>query len=43
MEFSYTPILANALSFAFEKSTIEGKIPIGLLAICSHKLDSHHQ
>ena len=35
MEVSYTPILANALSFAFEKSTIEGKITIGLLAICS--------
>jgi len=35
MEVSYTPMLANGLSFAFEKSTIEGKITIGLLAICS--------
>ncbi len=35
MDPSFTPILANALSFAFEKSTMEGKITIGLLAICS--------
>ena len=30
-----TPILANALSFAFEKSTLEGKLTISLLVICS--------
>jgi len=35
MEEIYTPILANALSFAFEKATLEGKITIGALAICS--------
>ena len=35
MEEFYTPILANALSFAFEKATMEGKITIGMLAICS--------
>jgi biopolymer transport protein TolQ len=35
MEEFYTPILANALSFAFEKATLEGKITIGALAICS--------
>ena len=35
MEEFYTPILANALSFAFEKATLEGKITITLLAVCS--------
>ena len=30
-----TPIFANALSFAFEKATTEGKITIGLLVIVS--------
>ena len=30
-----TPMLANALQFAFEKATIEGKATIGLLAILS--------
>ena len=35
MESFYTPLLANALSFAFEKSTLERKMTIGLLAICS--------
>lgn len=35
MEEIYTPILANALSFAFEKATLEGKITISLLAVCS--------
>jgi biopolymer transport protein TolQ len=35
MEEFYTPILANALSFAFEKATLEGKITISLLAVCS--------
>lgn len=32
---SFTPLLANALSFALEKSTIEGKLTIGLLVIVS--------
>lgn len=36
METSFaTPILANALSFAFEKATAEGKITIALLVIVS--------
>jgi biopolymer transport protein ExbB/TolQ len=35
MEFFITPFFANALSFAFEKATMEGKITIGALAICS--------
>ncbi len=35
MNFEPTPILANALSFAFEKATIEGKITIGMLLIVS--------
>jgi len=35
MQELFTPLFANALSFAFEKATIEGKITIGLLAICS--------
>ena len=35
MEMQFTPIFANALSFAFEKATIEGKVTIGLLAIVS--------
>ena len=30
-----TPILANAISFAFEKATLEGKITIGMLVIVS--------
>lgn len=30
-----TPILANALSFALEKATLEGKITIGMLVIVS--------
>jgi biopolymer transport protein TolQ len=30
-----TPLLANALSFALEKATIEGKITIGLLIVVS--------
>ena len=33
--FTFTPILANALSFAFEKATTEGKVTIGLLIIVS--------
>ena len=35
MEMQLTPIFANALSFAFEKATVEGKVTIGLLAIVS--------
>ncbi len=35
MENDFSPILANALSFAFEKATVEGKITITLLAIVS--------
>ncbi len=36
IELSYTPILASgALQFAFEKSTLEGKITIGSLLILS--------
>ncbi len=35
MDNSLSPIFANALSFAFEKATIEGKITITLLAIVS--------
>ena len=31
----FTPLLANALSFALEKATIEGKMTIGLLVIVS--------
>ena len=33
--FTLNPLLGNALSFAFEKATIEGKVTIGLLAIVS--------
>ncbi len=35
MENYLTPIFANALSFAFEKATLEGKITITLLAVVS--------
>lgn len=35
MEVQFTPIFANAFSFAFEKATVEGKITIGLLAVVS--------
>jgi biopolymer transport protein ExbB/TolQ len=35
MELLYTPMLANALQFAFDKATTEGKITIGLLIIVS--------
>lgn len=35
MEIQSTPFFANALSFAFEKATVEGKVTIGLLAIVS--------
>ncbi|MEP6662329.1 MAG: MotA/TolQ/ExbB proton channel family protein [Verrucomicrobiota bacterium] len=35
MENHFSPIFANALSFAFEKATVEGKITITLLAIVS--------
>src|SRR5262245_22041416 len=35
METVYTPILANALQFAFDKATTEGKVTIGLLVIVS--------
>jgi biopolymer transport protein ExbB/TolQ len=31
----FTPILANALNFAFEKSTLEGKVTIGILVLVS--------
>ncbi len=31
----FTPLLANALSFALEKATVEGKITIGLLVVVS--------
>jgi biopolymer transport protein ExbB/TolQ len=34
-QLALTPILANALSFALEKATIEGKVTIGLLVIVS--------
>jgi biopolymer transport protein TolQ len=33
--FTLTPLLANALSFALEKATMEGKITIGLLVLVS--------
>jgi biopolymer transport protein ExbB/TolQ len=35
MHFDLTPILANALQFAFDKATVEGKVTIILLAIVS--------
>ena len=34
-EILFTPILANALNFAMEKATIEGKMTIGVLAVVS--------
>jgi biopolymer transport protein TolQ len=34
-ESLFNPILANALNFAFEKSTMEGKITIGILVLVS--------
>jgi biopolymer transport protein TolQ len=33
--FTFTPIFANALSFALDKATTEGKVTIGLLVIVS--------
>lgn len=35
MEIQFTPIFANAMTFALEKATIEGKVTIGLLAVVS--------
>ncbi len=35
MTYDITPFFANALTFAFDKATIEGKITISLLAIVS--------
>lgn len=35
MQIELMPIFANAMTFALEKSTIEGKVTIGLLAIVS--------
>jgi hypothetical protein len=35
MEMQFMTIFANALSFAFQKATIEGKVTIGVLAIVS--------
>jgi len=35
MDTTVTPFLANALSFALEKATVEGKLTIGLLMIVS--------
>src|SRR5262249_15407436 len=35
MEQIYSPMLANALQFAFDKATTEGKVTIGLLVIVS--------
>ena len=35
MQIEFTPIFANAMTFALEKSTIEGKATIGLLAVVS--------
>ncbi len=35
MQAPFTPLLANALSFALEKATIEGKLTIALLVILS--------
>jgi biopolymer transport protein TolQ len=34
-EILFTPIFANALNFAMEKATIEGKMTIGVLAVVS--------
>lgn len=33
--FTVTPLLANALSFALEKATLEGKLTIGMLVVVS--------
>ncbi len=35
MQIEFTPIFANAMTFALEKATIEGKVTIGLLAVVS--------
>lgn len=35
MEYTFTPMFANALQFAFEKATTEGKMTICLLAVVS--------
>jgi hypothetical protein len=35
MEMHFEPFFANALQFAFDKATTEGKVTIGLLAIAS--------
>ncbi len=35
MQIEFMPIFANAMTFALEKATIEGKVTIGLLAIVS--------
>ncbi|MCU0783189.1 MAG: MotA/TolQ/ExbB proton channel family protein [Verrucomicrobia bacterium] len=35
MELHFEPFFANALQFAFDKATTEGKVTIGLLAIAS--------
>ncbi len=35
MQIEFMPIFANAMTFALEKSTIEGKVTIGLLAVVS--------
>ncbi len=35
MEMEFTPIFANAMTFALEKATTEGKVTIGMLALVS--------
>lgn len=35
MTYEFTPILGNALEFAFKQATVEGKVTIGLLTIVS--------
>jgi biopolymer transport protein TolQ len=35
MQIEFMPIFANAMTFALEKATIEGKVTIGLLAVVS--------
>lgn len=35
MEFTFTPMFANALQFAFDKATTEGKVTICMLAVVS--------
>ena len=35
MDTFFTPVLANALQFAIEKATVEGKITIGMLVVVS--------